>query len=110
MNRQGKMCDAVEERMQSAHKAFWTDILIHKDKDVPWKIKCQRLVDHVYAVFTFGRTGHGHAADGKDQRMGNQNNDAIVPFQKTRKVGRVPYKNVYYGQENMVEDGPALFT
>ena len=28
--------------------------MIYKSKDVPWKVKCQRLVDHVYAVFSFG--------------------------------------------------------
>ena len=54
MNRQGKTYDAVEERMQSANKAFWKDILFCISKDVPWMIKCQRLVDHVYAVFAFG--------------------------------------------------------
>ena len=43
---------AVEERLQSAKKACWKDIMTHKCKDVPWKVKCQRLVDHVYAVFT----------------------------------------------------------
>ena len=50
MNRQGKTCEAVEERMQSANKAFWKDIMTFKSKDVPWRIKCRRLVDHVYAV------------------------------------------------------------
>ena len=54
MTRQGKTCDAVEERMQTANKAFWKDIQIYKSKDVPWRIKCQRLVDHVCAVFSFG--------------------------------------------------------
>ena len=54
LNRQGKTCCAVEERMQSANDAFWKDIMIWKSKDVPWKVTCQRLVDHVYAVFTFG--------------------------------------------------------
>ena len=54
MNRQGKTCDAVKERMQSANRAFWKDIKIHKSKDVPWRIKFQPLVDHVYAVFSFG--------------------------------------------------------
>ena len=54
MNRQGKTCDAVEERMQSANKAFWKDIMMFKNKDVPSRVKCQRLVDHVYAVFSFG--------------------------------------------------------
>ena len=36
MIRQGKSDDAIEERMQSANKAFWKDILISKRKDVPW--------------------------------------------------------------------------
>ena len=60
MIRQGKSDDAIEERMQSANKAFWKDILISKSKDVPWKVKCRRLVDHFYAVFAFGvRIGCG---------------------------------------------------
>ena len=54
MNRQGKTCDAVQERMQSADKAFWKDIMIFKSKDVPWRIKCKRLVDHVNAVLSSG--------------------------------------------------------
>ena len=37
-NRQGKSCDAEEERMQSANKAFWKDSVIYKRKDVPWKV------------------------------------------------------------------------
>ena len=32
MNRDGKTYDAVEERMQSANKAFWKDILVKKTK------------------------------------------------------------------------------
>ena len=46
------------------------DILVFKSKDVPWKIKCQRLVDHVHAVFTFGseKLVVDHTDDGKDQR------------------------------------------
>ena len=54
MNRQGETCDAVEERMQSANKAFWKDIMMFKSKDVPSRVKCQRLVDHMYAIFSFG--------------------------------------------------------
>ena len=54
MNHQGKTCDAVEERMQSANKAFWKDSVIYKSKDVPWKVKCRCLVDHVHVVFAFG--------------------------------------------------------
>ena len=36
-------------------KLFWKDILMYKSKDVPLKVRCQRLVDHVHAVFTYGR-------------------------------------------------------
>ena len=38
MNRQGKTLDAIEERMQSANKASWRDILVYRSKDVPWRI------------------------------------------------------------------------
>ena len=61
LNRQEKALDAIEEIMQVANKVFWKNILIFKSKDVSWKIKCRRLVDHVYAVFFFWgvRIGHG---------------------------------------------------
>ena len=46
--------------MQSAKKAFWNDILVYKSTDVPWKIKCQRLVGHVYTVLRLEvKTGRG---------------------------------------------------
>ena len=32
MNRQGKTLDAIEERMQSANKANWRDILVYRIK------------------------------------------------------------------------------
>ena len=54
MNKQGKTQDAIEERMQSASKASWKDFLIYTSEDIPQKIKCRRLVDHVFAVFSFG--------------------------------------------------------
>ena len=54
MNRQGRSLDAVEERMQSANKVFGWDILVCRRRDVPLRIKCRRLVDHVYSVFSFG--------------------------------------------------------
>ena len=54
MNPQGKSHVTIEERMQSANEAFWMEILIYRSKDFPWKVKCRRLVDHVYPVFAFG--------------------------------------------------------
>ena len=54
MSRQEKTYDTEGERMQSTEKSFWKDSLIYKSKDVPMKIKCQRLMDHVFVVFAFG--------------------------------------------------------
>ena len=36
--------------MNKAHK----NILIYKSEDIPWQIKCRRLVDQVFPVFSFG--------------------------------------------------------
>ena len=35
MNRQRKTCGAGDERLTSANKTFWKDILLNKSKDVP---------------------------------------------------------------------------
>ena len=84
MNRQGKPHDAIEERMQSANKAFWKYILRIKSKDAPWKVKCQRLVHHVYmqSLRSEVKTGHGPHRQGKrKKRMGNQDNGTPFPIQ-----------------------------
>ena len=47
MNRQEKSLDAIEDRMQSANKAFWRDILVYRSEDSPWKINGRRLVGRV---------------------------------------------------------------
>ena len=54
MKREVRTVKAMEERLQSANKASWKDIKIFRNKDVPWRVKCRRLVDHVYPVFCFG--------------------------------------------------------
>ena len=33
--------------MQSANKAWWRDVTIYRSKDVPWRAKCRRMVEHV---------------------------------------------------------------
>ena len=80
--------------MQPANKALRKDIPIFKSKDVPSKMKCQRLVDHVYAVFAFvsEKLVVDHTNDGKDHK------------QKKRDLGRMPHANVQYGKENMGVD------
>ena len=45
------MQDSLEERKQSAYKAWWRDVNIYRSTDVPWRVKCRRVVEQVYSVF-----------------------------------------------------------
>ena len=53
-NWQGKADEGIEERMQSANKAWWKDVKTYRSKDVPWRVKCRRMAEHVYSVFCSG--------------------------------------------------------
>ena len=54
LNRQGKTHEGIEERMQSANKDWWRDAKIYRSNDVSWRVKCSRMVEHLYSVFCFG--------------------------------------------------------
>ena len=40
--------------MQSASKTWWMDLKVYRSKDVPWRVKCRRMVSQVHSVFCFG--------------------------------------------------------
>ena len=69
--------DCLEERIQHANMAWWRDVKIHRSKDVPSRVKCRRMVEHVYSVFCFGseKVGPGvkpswtESKDGKQKTM-----------------------------------------
>ena len=50
MNRQRKAHEGIEERMQSANKAWWKDVKLDRSKDVPWRVKCRGMVEHVNSI------------------------------------------------------------
>ena len=54
MNRQGKAHEGIEQRELTANKAWWKDVKIYRSNDVPWRVKCRRMVEHVFCVFCFG--------------------------------------------------------
>ena len=62
LNRQGKTHECLEERMLRANKAWWKDVKIYRRKDVPWRVKCRGMAEHVYSVFCLevkiGRGSH----------------------------------------------------
>ena len=35
-------------------KAWYKDVKIYRSKDVPWRVKCKRMVDKVFSVFCVG--------------------------------------------------------
>ena len=84
MNRQGKSHDDIEERLHSASKTFWKAILIYKSEDVPWKVKCQRLDDHVCAVFTYGSENWSWTTNTLDRIKGWENKTMLRPFRIKR--------------------------
>ena len=89
--------------MQSANKAFSKNILFYKSKDVPWEVKCQRLVDHVYAVFAFGIENWSWIVPTLDKVKGWETKTMIRLFRfkrQRRNMGRSPYMNVQCGQED----------
>ena len=77
-----------------------------------WKVKCERLVDHVYAVFAFGSEDWSWTQRTMEKFIGWETKTMTRLFrverQKKRDVGRLQHKNVQYGQEDVGADGPAL--
>ena len=37
-----------------ANNAWWRDVKNYKSKDVPWRMKCRRMVEHVHRAFYSG--------------------------------------------------------
>ena len=53
-SRDGRMQISLEQRMQSANKAWWRDAKKYRCKSVPWKVKCQRVFGRVRSVICVG--------------------------------------------------------
>ena len=59
-NPAGKMQESLEERMQSANKAWWRDAKIYQSKDVPWGITEKEQWNKSTACFVLSaKVGHG---------------------------------------------------
>ena len=71
--------------MRLANKAFSKDILIYKSKDVPWKVKCQRLVDHVNAVFAFGSENWSWTIQSLERTTGRETKTMLRLFRFKRR-------------------------
>ena len=96
--------------MQSANKAFRKDTLIYKSKDIPWKIMCRRLVDHVFPVFSFGSENWPWTMQPLERIMEWETKTMLRLFRlkktKRRNMGRLLLcKDMKNGQEDMGTDG-----
>ena len=65
---------SLEERMQSANKAWWLDVKICRSKDVPWRVKCRKMVDQTVQCLLFWRGKLVLESDcyGQDWRVGDE--------------------------------------
>ena len=96
--------------MQSADNAWWRNAKIHQSNDVPWKMKCRRMVDKVYSVFFGERKLVMEQRDpGQNQLVGDKSYD--VQFQKKgrRNMERISYED-NEGRKNYLEDEASLST
>ena len=77
----------MEERMQSANKACWKDVKIYRSKDVPWRVKCRRMVEIVYSVFCFGIDNRSWSQKTLDRikEQGNKNDESSIPLRKRKR-------------------------
>ena len=73
----------LEEMMQNAHKAWWRDVKIHRSEDVPWRVKCRRMVEHILG-FRKRKLVPEHSR--QNQRMGNKGDEIFVLIQKKRRT------------------------
>ena len=76
---------------------------LSRSKDVPWRINCQRLVDHVYVSFSFlaVKLGRGRSRHWIFFKGGRQNNDEVVQPEKTKGETWVEYQIRTNGQEDV---------
>ena len=85
--------------------------MIYKSKNIPWKIKCWRLVDHVFAVLSFGSENWTWTIKTIERIKEWETKTMLcLPLQmrKRRNVCREVYKELQNGPNNMGTDGFAL--
>ena len=79
--------DCLEERIQHANMAWWRDVKIHRSNDVPSRVKCRRMVEHVYSVFCFGseKVGPGVKPSWTESKDGKQKGHEVSLFRFKQK-------------------------
>ena len=53
-NQAGLTQDCLEDRMHNSKTTWWRDVKIYRRQDVPWRMRCRRIVVHVCSVFCLG--------------------------------------------------------
>ena len=64
--------------------------MIYRSKDVPWRVKGRRMVEHVYSVFFFGGENWSWTQQtlGQNQRMGNKGGESTISRQREKDEAR----------------------
>ena len=53
------------------YKKWWRGAKIYRSNDVPWRVKCRRMVEHVDSVFCFGNEWVVYSISKKNEKWAN---------------------------------------
>ena len=70
MNRQRKTRDTIQFRLQSVKKGCRRDIQVYRSEDLSWRIKCRRLMEHMYSFLLGVKLVMDNSGRGQNQEMG----------------------------------------
>ena len=67
--------------------AWWRDFKIYRSKDVPWSVKCKRMVEHVSSVFCFGSENWSWSRATLERIVGweTKGDETCISIQKMKK-------------------------
>ena len=88
MNRQEQTHDAIEKQCNLQTRSIGKTFLKYRTNDIPWKIKCRRLVNHVLLYSPSGvRLGHGPSRPSKGSKNGNRRQCFVFSVHKKKRRG-----------------------
>ena len=89
-NQARRMQDSLDETMWSANKACWRDVKFYRSKDVPWRVKCRKMVEQVDSACCFGSESWSWSGAILDrlQGCGDKGCKVFVQIQKKKRMKR----------------------
>ena len=98
-----------KKKMQSANEAWWRDVKIDRSRDVPWRVKCRRMLDQVCSVLCFASENWCWSQTVLDRIKGGGDDSLEEALQDEKDGGRddegVLYKDCDNGKDLLKIEG-----